>query len=131
MFKPPAIRHRLGWATARTHLPTRSSTQNNHARCPEREAHLQAGPEGCVAPAAPRSCGLRSPDASPGFPEPEVHTVTDTSETIDLENVPLNGGFLIKTLALSIDPYMRGRMRPAGVKSYFVRPLLSPDGWLD
>jgi NADPH-dependent curcumin reductase CurA len=60
-----------------------------------------------------------------------VHTVTDTSETIDLENVPLNGGFLIKTLALSIDPYMRGRMRPAGVKSYFVRSLLSPDDWRD
>jgi len=35
-----------------------------------------------------------------------------------LENVPLNGGILIKTLDLSIDPYMRGRMRDPSKKSY-------------
>jgi NADPH-dependent curcumin reductase CurA len=47
--------------------------------------------------------------------------VTDTSETIDLDTVPLNGGFLVKTLVLSIDPYLRGKMRSPEVKSYSVR----------
>lgn len=42
----------------------------------------------------------------------------DTSETIDPDTVPLNGGFLVKLLDTSVDPYMRGRMRPASVKSY-------------
>ena len=42
----------------------------------------------------------------------------DTTETIDPDTVPLDGGVLIETLELSIDPYMRGRMRPASVKSY-------------
>ena len=45
----------------------------------------------------------------------------DESETIDLENVPLNGGFLVKLLVLSIDPYLRGKMRDASKKSYSVR----------
>ncbi|KAF8558790.1 alcohol dehydrogenase [Imleria badia] len=53
-----------------------------------------------------------------GYPIPGQTTVYDTTQTIDLENVPLNGGFLLKTLVLSIDPYMRGRMRDASVKSY-------------
>ncbi|EMD32975.1 hypothetical protein CERSUDRAFT_118403 [Gelatoporia subvermispora B] len=53
-----------------------------------------------------------------GFPEPGKTTVYDESETIDLEKAPLNGGFLVKTLVLSIDPYMRGRMRDASIKSY-------------
>ncbi|KJA24392.1 hypothetical protein HYPSUDRAFT_1077039 [Hypholoma sublateritium FD-334 SS-4] len=52
------------------------------------------------------------------LPEPGKTTVYDTTQTIDLENAPLNGGFLVKTLDLSIDPYMRGRMRGADVKSY-------------
>jgi len=33
------------------------------------------------------------------------------SETIDLDAVSLNGGILVKTLYLSMDPYMRWRMR--------------------
>ncbi|KAF8904831.1 hypothetical protein CPB85DRAFT_1376891 [Mucidula mucida] len=45
---------------------------------------------------------------------PRAH---DASQTIDLDNVPLNGGILIKTLVLSIDPYLRGKMRDASVKS--------------
>ncbi|KAF8811022.1 NAD(P)-binding protein [Phlegmacium glaucopus] len=53
-----------------------------------------------------------------GYPEPGKTTVYDTTETIDLHKVALNGGFLIKTLELSIDPYMRGRMREATTKSY-------------
>jgi NADPH-dependent curcumin reductase CurA len=39
---------------------------------------------------------------------------------IDLQTVVLNGGILIKTLELSIDPYMRGRMRAPEIKSYSV-----------
>ncbi|KAF8157830.1 hypothetical protein B0H34DRAFT_706300 [Crassisporium funariophilum] len=53
-----------------------------------------------------------------GFPVPGETTVYDTSEKIDVDNVPLNGGFLFKLLDLSIDPYMRGRMRDPSKKSY-------------
>lgn len=52
-----------------------------------------------------------------GVPTPGEHTKLQTSD-IDLENAPLNGGVLLKNLFLSLDPYMRGRMRPAEVKSY-------------
>ncbi|KAK1231751.1 hypothetical protein PQX77_005117, partial [Marasmius sp. AFHP31] len=45
------------------------------------------------------------------YPEPGKHTVYDETPTIDLENAPLNGGFLIKMLYFSIDPSIRGRMR--------------------
>ena len=55
-----------------------------------------------------------------GYPEPGKTTVYDTTETIDLQSVVLNGGILIKTLELSIDPYMRGRMRSPEKKSYSV-----------
>ena len=58
-----------------------------------------------------------------GYPEPGKTTIYDTTETIDLQTVVLNGGILIKTLELSIDPYIRGRMRaPEGklAKSYSV-----------
>ncbi|KAK7029595.1 hypothetical protein VNI00_014472 [Paramarasmius palmivorus] len=53
------------------------------------------------------------PDAN-AYPEPGKTTVYDTTQTIDLENVPLNGGFLVKTLLLSVDPYMRQWMGPGG-----------------
>jgi len=53
-----------------------------------------------------------------GYPEPGKTTVYDDSETIDLEAVPLDGGFLVKVLEISIDPYMRGRMRSSEKKSY-------------
>ncbi|KAL9711377.1 putative secondary metabolism biosynthetic enzyme [Leucoagaricus gongylophorus] len=53
-----------------------------------------------------------------GYPEPGKTTVFDESETIDLDNVNLNGGFLLKTLYLSVDPYFRGRMREPQIKSY-------------
>ncbi|KAJ6565814.1 alcohol dehydrogenase [Mycena vulgaris] len=52
------------------------------------------------------------------FPIPGETTICDTTQTIDLDAAPLNGGFLIKTLVLSIDPYMRGRMRAPEVESY-------------
>ncbi|KAF5377886.1 hypothetical protein D9615_006801 [Tricholomella constricta] len=53
-----------------------------------------------------------------GFPEPGKTTVYDDTKTIDVDNVSLDGGFLVKTLVLSIDPYMRGRMRAPEAKSY-------------
>ncbi|OSD00543.1 NAD-P-binding protein [Trametes coccinea BRFM310] len=53
-----------------------------------------------------------------GFPEPGKTTVYDDSETIDPDTVPLNGGFLVKVLVLSVDPYLRGKMRDASQKSY-------------
>jgi NADPH-dependent curcumin reductase CurA len=61
----------------------------------------------------------------PGFPVPGKTTVTDASGTIDVDTVALDGGFLVKTLVLSIDPYMRHRMREPHVPSYAVRcPLI-------
>ncbi|KAI0051514.1 alcohol dehydrogenase [Auriscalpium vulgare] len=45
-----------------------------------------------------------------GYPVPGKTTVYDTSETIDLENEPLHGGFLAKTLIIAIDPFLRNRM---------------------
>ncbi|KAF9470780.1 NAD(P)-binding protein, partial [Pholiota conissans] len=53
-----------------------------------------------------------------GFPEPGKTTIYDTTQTIDLESIALDGGVLIKVLELSVDPYMRGRMRDPSVKSY-------------
>ncbi|KAF8881862.1 hypothetical protein BD779DRAFT_1675207 [Infundibulicybe gibba] len=53
-----------------------------------------------------------------GYPEPGKTIVYDTTQTIDLENVALDGGFLVKTLVLSIDPWLRGRMRAPEKNSY-------------
>jgi len=53
-----------------------------------------------------------------GFPEPGKTTVYDGLQSIDPYTVPLNGGFLVKVLELSIDPYMRGRMNAPTKKSY-------------
>ena len=55
-----------------------------------------------------------------GYPEPGKTTVYDATEIIDLQTVVLNGGMLIKTLELSIDPYIRGQMRAPEAKSYSV-----------
>ncbi|KDQ64391.1 hypothetical protein JAAARDRAFT_28018 [Jaapia argillacea MUCL 33604] len=54
-----------------------------------------------------------------GYPVPGKTTVYDGSQTIDPETVALKpGSFLLKTLVLSIDPYMRGKMRDVSIKSY-------------
>ena len=45
-----------------------------------------------------------------GFPVPGETFDYDESETIDLDAISLDGGVLVKTLVLSIDPYMRRRM---------------------
>ncbi|KAM0748083.1 NAD(P)-binding protein [Meredithblackwellia eburnea MCA 4105] len=38
--------------------------------------------------------------------------------SIDVENVDLQGGVLVQNKALSLDPFMRGRMRDPSIKSY-------------
>ncbi|KAF8986578.1 hypothetical protein BDQ17DRAFT_1335544 [Cyathus striatus] len=53
-----------------------------------------------------------------GYPEPGKTTVYDTTQTIDLDTAPLNGGVLLKILEVSIDPYLRGKMRAPIEKSY-------------
>ncbi|KAJ7663247.1 hypothetical protein DFH06DRAFT_1395374 [Mycena polygramma] len=55
------------------------------------------------------------------YPIPGETTVYDTSKTIDIETHPLHGGFLVKTLVLSIDPYMRALMSKG---SYFATYVL-------
>lgn len=52
------------------------------------------------------------------YPQPGIDIVHDSSSTIDLEGIPLDGGLLVKTMVLSIDPWMRGQMT--------VRTLLRP-----
>ncbi|KAJ6489172.1 hypothetical protein C8R47DRAFT_978193 [Mycena vitilis] len=63
-----------------------------------------------------------------GFPVPGEHVVYDEkSQSIDLDAVPLNGGFLTKTLMLSPEPFMRERMRDPSVSSYSTHsPLGEP-----
>ncbi len=62
----------------------------------------------------------------PGYAEADKTTMYDERETIDLDAVPLSGGILVKTLALSIDPYLRGLMREPDVSLYCVRCLGCP-----
>ncbi|KAI0692468.1 NAD(P)-binding protein [Cerioporus squamosus] len=45
--------------------------------------------------------------------------VYDESQTIDLDNEPLNGGILVKILVLSIDPYLRRKMQDPSIPSFF------------
>jgi NADPH-dependent curcumin reductase CurA len=52
------------------------------------------------------------------YPVVGEHLDYDSSQTIDLADVPLNGGTLVKALYFSIDPYMRGRMRDPKKWSY-------------
>lgn len=52
-----------------------------------------------------------------GFPVVGKTVITKT-ESIDLDSVPLNGGILVKTLYLSIDPYLRGLMDENSAISY-------------
>ncbi|KAG9078532.1 hypothetical protein FRC06_008318, partial [Ceratobasidium sp. 370] len=58
------------------------------------------------------------------YPVPGETTVYVTEE-VDLDTVPLNGGALVKTLYLSVDPYFRGRMRDASIKSYITAYTLA------
>lgn len=51
-----------------------------------------------------------------GFPVPGQDLVTE-DRPIDLDAVP-HGGLVVKVLVASYDPYLRGRMRDASIKSY-------------
>jgi len=53
-----------------------------------------------------------------GYPEPGKHVKYVTDRTIDIDTVDTQGGIVTKNLVVSIDPYMRGRMRAPGTKSY-------------
>ena len=55
-----------------------------------------------------------------GYPVPGKTTIYDSSQSIDPEIDPLNGGFLIKTLVLSISPFLRGLMLGPSAKTYAV-----------
>ncbi|KAJ9115908.1 hypothetical protein QFC22_005051 [Naganishia vaughanmartiniae] len=52
-----------------------------------------------------------------GEPTPETFKY-NTENKIDLEQKLDNGAHIVKIICVSLDPYMRGRMRPAEVKSY-------------
>ncbi|KAI9484436.1 hypothetical protein BDB00DRAFT_792865 [Zychaea mexicana] len=51
------------------------------------------------------------------YPVPGEH-ITVKDSTIDLDAPLEEGQFILKLLSLSVDPYMRGRMRDASIKSY-------------
>ncbi|CAF1092897.1 unnamed protein product [Adineta steineri] len=53
-----------------------------------------------------------------GYPEVGKHLKYVDDRTIDLDTVEAKGGIVTKNLVISIDPYMRGRMRDSSVKSY-------------
>lgn len=52
------------------------------------------------------------------YPESGKHIKYVQDRTIDLDTVDMQGGIVTKNLVISIDPYMRGRMRSAENKSY-------------
>ena len=54
-----------------------------------------------------------------GYPEPGKHLKYVTDRTIDLDTVDAQGGIVTKNLVISIDPYMRGRMRAPGEEELF------------
>ncbi|KAK7039338.1 zinc-type alcohol dehydrogenase-like protein PB24D3.08c [Favolaschia claudopus] len=59
------------------------------------------------------------------IPIPGEHVIFESSHsTIDLDGVPLNGGYLTKTLMLSPEPFMRERMRELSVPSYSTHAVL-------
>ena len=53
-----------------------------------------------------------------GHPEVGKHIKYVKDRTIDIDTVDTQGGIVTKNLVVSIDPYMRGRMRAAEKKSY-------------
>lgn len=52
-----------------------------------------------------------------GFPVDGEHMKVD-EVNIDLDAELPKGDFIVKTLEISVDPYMRGRMRDPSIKSY-------------
>ncbi|KAJ7638420.1 hypothetical protein FB45DRAFT_902792 [Roridomyces roridus] len=64
----------------------------------------------------PRIMFMKRPGDGP--PVIGEHITLDTSRSIDLDNVPLNGGYLSKTLLISPEPATRERMRDTKTPSY-------------
>lgn len=58
---------------------------------------------------------LEVPEAAP-IPGKTTRKVVD--ESFEPETVKLSGGVLVKVKAVSLDPYMRGRMRDPSIGSY-------------
>ncbi|KAH0412311.1 hypothetical protein KCU90_g17881, partial [Aureobasidium melanogenum] len=52
-----------------------------------------------------------------GLPVPGEHLTIESTE-FDVDQTPPQGGFTVKNHYISFDPYQRGRMRDAKVKSY-------------
>ncbi|KAF8996522.1 alcohol dehydrogenase [Cyathus striatus] len=52
------------------------------------------------------------------YPEPGKTVVYDTSQTIDVDNAPLDGGILVKVLVVSVDPFLRERMHEPSEESF-------------
>lgn len=52
-----------------------------------------------------------------GYPVASEHMKVDKT-SIDLEAQLPKGDFIVKTLEISVDPYMRGRMRDPSIPSY-------------
>ncbi|KAI1471839.1 NAD(P)-binding protein [Daldinia caldariorum] len=52
-----------------------------------------------------------------GFPVPGEHLAVE-DRPLDLEAAPPKGGLIVEILYASFDPYLRGKMRDASVKSY-------------
>ncbi|EJD50376.1 NAD(P)-binding protein [Auricularia subglabra TFB-10046 SS5] len=57
-------------------------------------------------------------DVPAGYPVPGETLAIDKSEGIDLDHAPLAGGALVKVICISVDPYLRGRMREPHILSY-------------
>ncbi|KAL4249267.1 Medium-chain dehydrogenase/reductase [Abortiporus biennis] len=55
-----------------------------------------------------------------GSPIPGGNTEYSESATIELDNASLNGGILLKNIALSVELYMMARMRPASAPGHGV-----------
>jgi hypothetical protein len=107
--RPEDLIIKAGAGTSPLPPPSPSRSFQHHGRDPEREAHIQEGTFWYVS----ANHHTISFNTALGYPEPDVHTATDTSETIDVDSVPLDGGFLVKTFVLSVDPYLRGKMQDA------------------
>lgn len=91
-----------------SHSPLLSTSASQHGPSEKRTNPLQRLPSGYGSNYFfPGSTDVSSTD----YPIPGKTTIYDESETIDLDRVPLNGGVLLKILNVSIDPYLRNKMR--------------------
>jgi NADPH-dependent curcumin reductase CurA len=65
-----------------------------------------------------RNAAVIFSEVSTGSLEPGKHMKYVTDRTIDIDTVDTQSGIVTKNLVISIDPYMRGRMRAPETKSY-------------